>query len=49
MKKIILDTNVLVSSLIQRNYPYLIVKYCIDGNAIICLSDFNSARVYRSS
>lgn len=38
MQKIILDTNVIVSSLIQKNYPYLIVDYCIDGNAIICLS-----------
>lgn len=39
MQKIILDTNVIVSSLIQKNYPYLIVDYCIDGNAIICLSN----------
>ena len=39
MQKIILDTNVIVSSLIQRNYPYLIVDYCIEGNAIICISD----------
>src|SRR5690606_11877278 len=38
MKKIILDTNVIVSSLIQKNYPYLIVDHCIDGNAIICVS-----------
>jgi putative PIN family toxin of toxin-antitoxin system len=39
VQKIILDTNVIVSSLIQKNYPYLIVDYCIDGNAIICLSN----------
>ena len=39
MQKIILDTNVIVSSLIQKNYPYLIVDHCIDGNAIICLSN----------
>ena len=38
MKKIILDTNVIVSSLIQKNYPYLIVEHCIEGNATICLS-----------
>lgn len=38
MQKIILDTNVLVSSLIQKNYPYLIVDHCIEGNATICLS-----------
>ena len=39
MQKIILDTNVIVSSLIQKNYPYLIVDHCIGGNAIICLSN----------
>jgi len=39
MRKIILDTNVIVSSLIQKNYPYLIVDHCIEGNAIICLSN----------
>ena len=39
MKKIILDTNVIVSSLIQKNYPYLIVEDCIEGNSLICLSN----------
>jgi uncharacterized protein len=39
MQKIILDTNVIVSSLIQKNYPNLIVDHCIDGNAIICISN----------
>lgn len=39
MQEIILDTNVIVSSLIQKNYPYLIVDHCIDGNAIICISN----------
>ena len=39
MQKIILDTNVVVSSLIQKNYPYLIVDHCVEGNAIICLSN----------
>ena len=39
MQKIILDTNVIVSSLIQKNYPYLIVEHCIEGNAKICLSN----------
>ena len=38
MQKVILDTNVIVSSLIQKNYPYLIVENCIEGNATICLS-----------
>ena len=35
MQKIILDTNVIVSSLIQKNYPYFIVDHCIEGNALI--------------
>lgn len=39
MRKIILDTNVIISSLIQKNHPYLIVDYCIEGNAVICLSN----------
>jgi len=38
MQKLILDTNVIVSSLIQRNYPYLIVGHCIAGNVLLCLS-----------
>jgi putative PIN family toxin of toxin-antitoxin system len=38
MQKVILDTNVVVSALIQKNYPY-IIEHCIDGNAVICLSD----------
>ena len=39
MKRIILDTNVLVSGLIQKSYPNLILEYCIAGNAVICLSN----------
>lgn len=39
MQKIILDTNIIVSSLIQKSYPYLIVEYCIEGKAIVCISD----------
>lgn len=38
MQKIILDTNVVISSLIQKNYPYLIIDHCIEGNVILCLS-----------
>ena len=38
MKKIILDTNIIISSLVQKNYPYLIVELCIEGKATICLS-----------
>ncbi|MFN2262519.1 MAG: putative toxin-antitoxin system toxin component, PIN family [Psychroflexus sp.] len=39
MQKIILDTNVIVSSLIQKNYPYLIVEHCIARNAVMCISN----------
>ncbi|TXD82498.1 putative toxin-antitoxin system toxin component, PIN family [Subsaximicrobium wynnwilliamsii] len=39
MQKVILDTNVIVSALIQKNYPYLILDYCIEGNATICISN----------
>ena len=39
MQKIILDTNVIVSSLIQKNYPFLIVEHCIEGNVEICISN----------
>ena len=39
MQKIILDTNVIVSSLIYKNYPYLIVGHCVEGNVSICLSN----------
>src|SRR5690554_496425 len=39
MQKIILDTNVIISSLIQKNYPYLIVDHCLEGNVLICLSN----------
>jgi hypothetical protein len=39
MLKVILDTSVLVSSLIQRSYPFLIVRFLIKTNKIsICIS-----------
>ena len=39
MHNIILDTKVIVSSIIQKNYPYLIVDHYIESNAMICLSN----------
>jgi hypothetical protein len=40
MQKIVIDTNVFVSSLIQRGYPYLIVNdLFIDGKIELCISD----------
>ena len=39
MQKVIIDTNVLVSALIQRSYPYLIVYHCVLENLVeMCTS-----------
>ena len=39
MLKVIIDTNVLVSSLIQRTYPFLIVEFLIKSlTSSICIS-----------
>jgi putative PIN family toxin of toxin-antitoxin system len=40
MQKVIIDTNVFVSALIQRNYPYLIVRdLFIEEKIQLCVSD----------
>ena len=40
MQKVIIDTNVLVSSLIQRNFPYFIVNdLFIEGKFELCISE----------
>ena len=40
MQKVIIDTNVLVSALIQRNYPNFILYHCVLENLVqICISD----------
>ena len=40
MQKIVIDTNVLVSALIQRSYPYLIVnELVIENKSQLCVSD----------
>ncbi|MGB3776965.1 MAG: putative toxin-antitoxin system toxin component, PIN family [Tunicatimonas sp.] len=39
MQKLILDTNVVVSSLIQKSFPYLIVDHCLNKKASIYLSN----------
>ena len=40
MLKLIIDTNVLVSSLIQRSYPFVIVDYVLMKRQIeLCISD----------
>lgn len=40
MLKIIIDTNVLISALIQKNYPYFILHNILfEGNFELCISD----------
>jgi putative PIN family toxin of toxin-antitoxin system len=40
MQKIVIDTNVLVSSLIQRSYPYKIInELFIENKFYLCVSD----------
>lgn len=40
MQKIVIDTNVMVSSLIQRSYPYLIInELFIDNKFQLCVSE----------
>ena len=40
MQKIIIDTNVLVSALIQRNYPYFIIyNYVFENLVEVCISN----------
>jgi uncharacterized protein len=40
MQKIVIDTNVIVSSLIQKNYPYLIINdFFLEDKFQLCVSD----------
>ncbi len=40
MQKVVIDTNVLVSSIIQRGYPYLLInELFIEGKISLCTSD----------
>lgn len=40
MQKIVIDTNVIVSSLIQRNYPHLIITdFFLEDKFQLCISD----------
>lgn len=40
MQKIIIDTNVLVSALIQRNYPnFILYNYVLENLVELCISD----------
>ena len=47
MQRIIIDTNVIVSSFIQRNYPYLITnELFIEQKFQLCISDELIAEYY---
>jgi uncharacterized protein len=47
MQKIIIDTNVFVSALIQRNYPYLIARdLFLEEKIQLCVSDELLAEYY---
>lgn len=40
MLKLIFDTNILISSLIQKNYPFLIVDYVLKNRQVqLCISE----------
>lgn len=40
MQKIVIDTNVIVSSLIQRSYPYKIIhELFVDDKFVLCVSE----------
>ncbi len=40
MQRIVIDTNVMVSALIQRSYPYMIIyDLFIDGKIQLCISE----------
>jgi putative PIN family toxin of toxin-antitoxin system len=47
MQKVVIDTNVIVSALIQRSYPHLIInKYIIEDKFQLCISDELMAEYY---
>jgi len=40
MQKLVIDTNVFISALIQRSYPFLIINdLFVEGKAELCISD----------
>jgi len=47
MQKIVIDTNIIVSSLIQRNYPYFIIsELFIEDKFQLCVSEELMAEYY---
>jgi uncharacterized protein len=40
MQKVIIDTNIIISALIQHSYPYFIVHdYLFEGLIVLCISE----------
>jgi putative PIN family toxin of toxin-antitoxin system len=47
MQKIVVDTNIIVSSLIQRSYPYKIIyELFVDDKFLLCVSEEVIAEYY---
>ncbi len=47
MQRIVVDTNILISSLIQHGYPYLIInEFVIEKKVLICVSNELIAEYY---
>jgi len=47
MQKVVIDTNVIVSALIQRSYPYIIINdFIIENKFHLCISDELMAEYY---
>ncbi len=47
MQRIVVDTNILISSLIQHGYPYLIInEFVIENKVLICVSNELIAEYY---
>ena len=47
MQKVIIDTNVIVSALIQRSYPNLIINdFILENKFQLCISDELMAEYY---
>jgi putative PIN family toxin of toxin-antitoxin system len=48
MQKIVVDTNVIVSSLIQRSYPYKIIyDLFVDDKFVLCVSEELMSEYYK--
>jgi putative PIN family toxin of toxin-antitoxin system len=48
MQKVVIDTNVIVSSLIQRSYPYKIIyELFVDDKFVLCVSEELMSEYYK--